>query len=126
MTILGKRIKYLREKRGLSQKQLAQFLGITNVQLSRYESGDRKPEPETITQFASFFEVTTDYLLGISDVPNSNNTNNAKTLADIIREGNLQHPDYELPEDLTEEELDFLVNALKSAVSLLKSNKLKK
>ncbi|GGB61324.1 HTH-type transcriptional regulator Xre [Lentibacillus populi] len=64
MNILGNRIKYLREKKDYSQKQVADALGISNVQLSRYESGDRKPDPDTIRMLADFYEVTTDYLLG--------------------------------------------------------------
>lgn len=64
MNILGKRIKYLREKKNLSQKEVAKAIGITNVQLSRYESGDRKPDPETIALIADYFDVSTDYLLG--------------------------------------------------------------
>lgn len=63
---LGSRIRSLREKMNLSQKQLAEHLSITNVQLSRYESGDRKPDPEMIKVIAQYFSVTTDYLLGHS------------------------------------------------------------
>ncbi|HET7628151.1 MAG TPA: helix-turn-helix transcriptional regulator [Bacillales bacterium] len=64
--ILGSRIKRLRENRGLSQKQLAAELEISNVQLSRYESGNRKPDPDTIASFANYFDVSADYLLGIA------------------------------------------------------------
>lgn len=63
--ILGSRIKYLREKHNYSQKQMAAQLDITNVQLSRYESGHRQPDPETITRIANFFHVSTDFLLGL-------------------------------------------------------------
>lgn len=73
LSVLGSRIKYLREKKNLSQKRLADSLGITNVQLSRYESGDRKPDPETILQIADYFETTTDYLLGKTNNPHQNN-----------------------------------------------------
>lgn len=71
MSTLGKRIKYLREKNDYSQKRVADAIGISNVQLSRYESGDRKPDPETISLLASFFDVSTDYLLGRTDNPSS-------------------------------------------------------
>ncbi|GGH75074.1 transcriptional regulator with XRE-family HTH domain [Pullulanibacillus pueri] len=63
---LGDRIRFLREKHQLSQKQLAAHLNISNVQLSRYESGSRTPDPEIITRFASFFKVSTDFLLGLT------------------------------------------------------------
>ncbi|HEU5140628.1 MAG TPA: helix-turn-helix transcriptional regulator [Bacillales bacterium] len=64
--ILGSRIKYLREMHNYSQKQMAAQLDITNVQLSRYETGSRKPDPETIARIANFFEVPTDFLLGLA------------------------------------------------------------
>jgi transcriptional regulator with XRE-family HTH domain len=61
---LGDRLKSLREKQNKSQLRVAKDLGLSNVQLSRYESGDRKPDPEVIASFADYYEVTTDYLLG--------------------------------------------------------------
>ncbi len=64
MSTLGIRIKSLRIECNLSQIQLAKALGISNVQLSRYESGDRKPDPETLLLIANFLDVSTDYLLG--------------------------------------------------------------
>jgi transcriptional regulator with XRE-family HTH domain len=64
MDILGKRIRYLREKHRLSQKQLAEKVNLTNAQLSRYELGERKPDPEIIKDIADYFDVSADYLLG--------------------------------------------------------------
>jgi transcriptional regulator with XRE-family HTH domain len=72
--ILGKRLRYLRDKRGLSQKFVAEKFGIANNTLSGYEAGDRKPSPELITKFAEFYEVTTDYLLGVTDKMYRNKT----------------------------------------------------
>ncbi|APC46455.1 helix-turn-helix domain-containing protein [Aeribacillus pallidus] len=69
MSILAKRLKYLRDKHNYSQKKVAESLGISNVQLSRYETGDRKPDPEMIAAFAEFYNVSTDYLLGKTDNP---------------------------------------------------------
>jgi transcriptional regulator with XRE-family HTH domain len=67
MNHLGERLKSLREKKNKSQLRVAKDLGLSNVQLSRYESGDRKPDPEVIAAFADYYEVTTDYLLGRTD-----------------------------------------------------------
>lgn len=64
MSVLGGRIKYLREKRGWTQKEAAEKLGVSVVTWSRYETNDRKPEPETLASIANVFETTTDYLLG--------------------------------------------------------------
>ncbi|WP_342045956.1 helix-turn-helix domain-containing protein [Bacillus sp. OTU530] len=71
MDVLADRIKSIRERHNYSQKRVAEALGISNVQLSRYESGDRKPEPETIKKIADFFDVSVDYLLGRINVPNT-------------------------------------------------------
>ncbi len=70
MDTLGKRLKILRERNNYSQKRVADAIGLTNVQLSRYESGDRNPDPDTLNLLADFFGVSTDYLLGRTDTPN--------------------------------------------------------
>lgn len=61
---LGHRIRFLRDERNLSQKEMARQLNISNVQLNRYESGARKPDPDMIVQIADYLHVSTDYLLG--------------------------------------------------------------
>ncbi|MES1046350.1 helix-turn-helix transcriptional regulator [Bacillus sp. Gen3] len=104
MSILAKRIKYLREKKEYSQKKVAESLGITNVQLSRYESGDRKPDPELIAQIADFYDVSTDYLHGRTDDPIPPKEN--KTSSDQ-KEGAENFFYFDL-EGLNEEEKDLL------------------
>ena len=64
MNILGKRIKRLREKNKIQQKELAKTIGVSSVVLSRYESGERKPDYDTLKMIADYFDVSTDYLLG--------------------------------------------------------------
>ena len=64
------RIKELREEKGLSQLQFAQKVNLTQQAISLYEKGDREPSLEVIKNIADFFEVTTDYLLGKSDIRN--------------------------------------------------------
>ena len=63
------RIKKIREQRGLLQKELASALGIGQNTLSQYEGGKRQPDYETLCKIADYLGVTTDYLLGRSDVP---------------------------------------------------------
>lgn len=70
MRTLGKTIRELRESLKLSQKELAERIGVSNVVLSRYELDDRKPDFDTLEKIADFFNVTTDYLLGRSDIKN--------------------------------------------------------
>lgn len=61
---LGSRIRFLRDEKNLSQMEMADQLNISNVQLSRYESGARKPDPDMLVQIADYLNVSTDYLLG--------------------------------------------------------------
>jgi HTH-type transcriptional regulator, competence development regulator len=67
--ILGKRLKYIRDKKGVSQTFVAGKIGVKNNTLSGYESGRREPDSETLRKLAEFYEVSTDYLLGVSDTP---------------------------------------------------------
>lgn len=62
------RIKQLREKRGLIQEILAAELGITQQMLSKYERDVRFIKVDILKKIAVYFNVTTDYLLGLSEV----------------------------------------------------------
>ena len=58
-----RKIAELREKRGLTQDELAAKLGITRAALSHYETGRRQPDYDTLRRIAEFFHVSIDYLL---------------------------------------------------------------
>lgn len=67
--IFGERLKYLRETYNLSQAELADELGVPtkygpNV-IGTWEKTKREPNFNTLGRIASFFGVTTDYLLGL-------------------------------------------------------------
>lgn len=62
------RIKTLREKRGIIQEILAAELGITQQMLSKYENDVTVIKVDILKRLAEYFNVTTDYLLGMSDV----------------------------------------------------------
>lgn len=64
MSIISKRLKSLRERKNLKQKEVAKDLSLTPYQLSRYENGNSKPDPDLILEFAKYYNVSTDYLLG--------------------------------------------------------------
>lgn len=65
---MGSRIKQLREKRGLIQEMLAAELGVTQQMLSKYERDITLIKVDVLKKIAEYFNVTTDYLLGVSDV----------------------------------------------------------
>lgn len=63
------RLKMLRQKMNLTQKQLGKKLGLSNKTISNYENGDRQPDNETLLKLAEFFGVSVNYLLGETDNP---------------------------------------------------------
>ena len=61
----SKRLKELREKKGLSQEGLAEILKIPRSSITHYEnSDDRLPRQQRINEIADFFGVSVDYLIG--------------------------------------------------------------
>lgn len=64
---VGTRIKQLREAAELSRQDLADRLKISYYTVAKYETDDRKPDIDTLSQIASILNVSTDYLLGRSD-----------------------------------------------------------
>ena len=63
------RIKELRNQKRIKQTELAKILSVAPSTLSYWERGEYEPSNETIIKLASFFETTTDYLLGNTDDP---------------------------------------------------------
>ncbi len=58
------RLIELRLALGVSQRMIAEYLGVTNQTYSNYETGKREPSREMVLRLADYFDVTTDYLLG--------------------------------------------------------------
>ena len=69
------RLIVLMEDFNMSQVDLSKKIGISNVTISRYLSGDRIPRLDVITKISSAFNVSVDYLLGLSDNRNGENAN---------------------------------------------------
>lgn len=66
---LGQKIRSLREKHGLKQLNLANALQITPQAVSKWEREENLPDITQLLKLASLFDVTTDYLLGVTDAP---------------------------------------------------------
>ncbi|WP_298594837.1 helix-turn-helix transcriptional regulator [uncultured Mitsuokella sp.] len=62
--MLGKRLRALREDKNQTQKDLAEYLGLTPKMISFYELEQRTPPADIILKLANLYHVTTDYLLG--------------------------------------------------------------
>ena len=65
-----KRIRDLREDRDLTQKQVSQALNCSQQVYSNYELGQRDIPTDVLIKLSAFYNVSADYILGISDVPN--------------------------------------------------------
>lgn len=62
---LGSRITETLQRRGMTQKELAGRIGVTEAVMSRYVSGDREPKPDVLANIATALHTTSDFLLGI-------------------------------------------------------------
>ena len=62
------RLKKIREEKGFSQKQIAEILQIKQNTYSQYETGTRQIPIESLIILAKFFDVSVDYILGITEV----------------------------------------------------------
>ena len=67
--ILGQRLKELREEKGLTQKQVAAALNLNTVTYLHYEKAQREPPLSVLADMAKFFDVSVDYLLRRTDIP---------------------------------------------------------
>ena len=105
--MFGKRLKQLRERNGLTQEQLAKTFNLLKSSISMYENDIRLPNIEIIKDFANYFNVSTDYLLGIE----KNNTIDEELIEQQALKNALQKAGFmKKDEDLSNEELKKLMN----------------
>ena len=69
MSVFGERLKKLREARGISQDEFATKFNLKQTTIGMYERGMREPNLDKLNQFATFFNVSLDYLVGRTDNP---------------------------------------------------------
>lgn len=91
MTLMGQRIKELRKKNHLTQKELGGKLNVTKVSVCCYEKGTRTPSLETLIDLSNIFKVNINFLLGNDNYVISNDDDTcgikmAKEEIEIIRE----------------------------------------
>ena len=68
MVTFSDRLKELRNEKGVIQKQVAEAIGIALRNYQRLEANNA-PNVKTLSNLADYFEVSTDYLLGLTDNP---------------------------------------------------------
>ena len=72
---LPQKLKSLRLKYGLSQKQVAERIGVSPSIISSYETGERTPSTEVLLALSHLYRCSTDYLLGRSESALNNSIN---------------------------------------------------
>lgn len=76
--ILGSRLQELRVSRRLSQKVVSHEIGTTQQNLSRYEKNVYLLPIDLLIKLSNYFNVSTDYILGLSDTKRGNQSSNQK------------------------------------------------
>lgn len=87
MMKLPERLRQLRDSRGLSQAQIAKLLGIAAQTYSTYETGRTDINTDQLIALAKFYSVSTDYILGIDDSPNTD------TMTELVKYVKLLKPE---------------------------------
>ena len=69
VVIMYQRIRDLREDRDLKQRQVAEYLNCSQQVYSNYELGQRDIPTDTLIRLSKFYDVSVDYILGLTDNP---------------------------------------------------------
>ena len=64
---IGEQIKAMRKIRGLTQKELAEKIGLNKTTYARYENGERRIPLKTAIRLAEFYHISLDYMAGLTD-----------------------------------------------------------
>jgi transcriptional regulator with XRE-family HTH domain len=107
MEKFGVILRKLRKEKHMSQKELANKLFKAESTIRMWELGINQPDNDTLVDLSHMFDVSTDYLLGVSDI--RNNTDLKDNLNKIKESGQ-----YEVNTDLTDEELEANLEELLS------------
>lgn len=67
MSVFAERLKNLRDTKGQTQGEVGKAVGKSRESVSKYEIGDREPDTTAIASIAKHFNVSADYILGITD-----------------------------------------------------------
>lgn len=79
--LIGQKIKDLRKQKNITQDDLSKIIGITTSAVGLIETDARNPSLEVLTKLADYFDVTTDYLLGMTD----NSQHNVAEIPDELK-----------------------------------------
>ncbi len=78
--LLGDRLKKLRLERRLTMQEVAIKIGLAKSSYAGYEAGQRKPPLDKLVILAQLYQVSTDFLLGLTNITNTVNSLHKKNL----------------------------------------------
>ena len=73
MSVFSERLRDLRKGKGLTQQELADKVGISRVGYGYWETGTREPNFKKLILLAKYLYVSTDYLLGLTNIKGERN-----------------------------------------------------
>jgi transcriptional regulator, cro/CI family len=107
MEQLGDRIRKLRESRNMTQTELSEILGMkTYTTVSKWEKNENFPKGKDLKKLAEIFNVTSDYLLGLSDNKLGKITTQNEHLEILTIYNQLEEPKQEKVLDYAKEQLE--------------------
>lgn len=114
---LGEKLKTLREKRGWTQSQAAENLGVSSQVISNYERDYRSPDAQNLRKLAELYNTTTDYLTGL--------TNNPSPRGDEVPDNNssINVAFYDGYDELSPEEQEAVKEIVKNTIETFKKMK---
>lgn len=81
MLSFGERLRRARERKGMTQAQVMKATSISDKSLSRYENGASAPDPDTILELIRLYDVSADYIMGLSpEMGHANDTHSGTSL----------------------------------------------
>ncbi len=89
MESFGKRLRHVRKQKRVKQRILAEELNIAISTLSQYENDKRHPNFDLLVRIANYFDVTTDFLLGLNEEDTTTNITKNIDLIDLNLNGKL-------------------------------------
>jgi transcriptional regulator with XRE-family HTH domain len=116
MPLRGDRLRQLRLSRGFTQEALAEKLNLGIRQIHRYERGLSDPSGNIVAKIAKELDVTTDYLLGLSDLPNNQPSEQALTTQEQLLLTAYRHREVALLVQIINAELGQAPDGLPGAI----------
>lgn len=103
----------LRKEKGVTQKDLAEYLQISRQAYANYEAGNRNPDFETLIKISEYFNVSVDYLLGKDSEPQKEKPTEDGELSENRRKL------IEWAQTVPEDKVDSVLQALQSILAIL-------